>query len=473
MNNRDGKAGIIIILLAAIILIAALPWYLIISKNLDPDYVRSPPSTWGERPRETPFDPDNEEEPDIDLEPTPEPTPTPEPEPALPLVDTIFEIKDIDPELIRELNSIASEYSAVAVSLTMYDGDTGVYFTYEYGLADVEGRRSVDTETKFRVASLAKLTTVICAMVLVDEGLLNLDTDISVYLGYEVINTNFPGTAITTRMLMQHTSSIFDSGAFTTSRDRNSSESIRALLERGGSFRRNEPGSNFEYSNFGYSVIGAICENISGKTLDTLARDVLFRPLGIDASYVPSKMRDIENIAVLYNEQHAIVRSVEQQLEIEEAAVLGHDLHLAQGNLTISTIDYARILAMLGNLGVLRNVRILSEEAVEEIHKADIEGTSFMQGLGTRFSQGGFIRNEGFFWHTGNAYGLYSQYLYSSRLDLSRGVVVAVTGASIDRETSGMVGICTEMSKVVWEQYDELIKANEPEDENEEEEEED
>jgi len=308
-------------------------------------------------------------------------------------------------------------------------------------------------------------------MVLVDDGLVNLDTDISVYLGYDVKNTNFPGDKITTRMLMQHTSSVFDSGAFQLSRDRNSSESVRFLLERGSSFRRNQPGTNFEYTNFGYAILGAICENVSGKSLDTLAREVLFEPLDIDAAYIPRRLEDIENIAVLYNETHTVTRSVQSQLEIEESETLGHDLHLAQGNLTISMIDYARILAMLGNNGVLNDVRVLSPGSVRAIHEADVEGASYQQGLATRLSVGAFITGEGFFWHTGSAYGVYTQYLYSADPDVNRGVVVVTTGANTGRESNGMVGICTELSTISWRIFDtpraEIMEEDDEEEENE------
>jgi len=289
-------------------------------------------------------------------------------------------------------------------------------------------------------------------MVLYDAGLLDLDADISLYLGYEVQNTHYPGISITTRMLMQHTSSIFDSGAFQASRDRGSSESLRTLLERGSSFRRNQPGTNFEYSNFGYSVLGAIIENVAGKSLDTYAREVLFDRLDIDAGYVPLKMQDTENIAVIYNNNHVVTRSVQSQLEIGESDVLGHDLHLAQGNLTISTIDYARILAMLGNGGILHDARILSPGAIRAIHSTDVEGEAYSQGLATRYSFGDFIQGEGFYWHTGSAYGMFSQYVYSADLNINRGVVVATIGAETVRNESGMVSVCTELSTAVWEE---------------------
>ena len=452
MRNRDGKAGITIIILAAIILIALVPWYFIVYGNLKPDDNEKAdlPDVQSASEASLPV----EETPPVS-EPISPDLPAPENESESGEVvsneDRIVDISIEYMELADELYEVASSHNAVAVSLAAYDGKTGEYFIYNYGHADVSQGRFVDNNTKFRVASLSKLVTVICAMVLVDEGLINLDSDISDYLGYEVVNPNFPEAIITTRMLMQHTSTIYDSGTFQTARDRNSADTPQSLLESGSSFRRSQPGTLFEYTNFGYSVLGAVCENVSGKTLDTLARDVLFDPIGIDAAYVPSKLRSSENIAVIYNDRHAATRSVQSQLETEESGVPGLDLHLAQGNLTIRMIDYAKILAMLGNGGTLRDVRVLSSDAVRAIHVTDVEGVAYRQGLATRYTFGDFMPEKGFYWHTGSAYGTYAQYIYGTAGNTNRGVVAVTTGATTGREPNGMVSLCTKLSALVWE----------------------
>jgi len=477
MRNNNGKAGVVIIILAAIILVALVPWYFIIMRNFfDPDD-RPETQTEGyeEAGHELPHDelPDHEPEyyPDHGYEDDPEDDYTHESEHGsdvnIPVTESVRDIASVRPQLQTDLNGISRQYNAMAVSMAMFDGDTGEYFTYHFGHADSEAGKHVDDDTKFRVASLAKLTTVICAMVLVDQELIDLDSDISIYLGYEVINTHYPGTAITVRMLMQHTSSIFDSGAFQVSRDRNSSESIRVLLERGASFRRSQPGTSFEYTNFGYAILGAICENVSQKTLDTFAREVLFDPLNIDAGYIPSKMKDTENIAVIYNDRHSVTRSVQSQLSVGESNVLGHDLHLAQGNLTISAIDYAKILAMLGNGGVSQGVEILSPQAVNEMHITNVTGAAYEQGLATRYSFGDFIAGEGFYWHTGSAYGLFAQYIYTATASYNRGIIVVTTGATTGREQNGMVSLCTDIAAAAWAEFNTLIENNDPDDLNE------
>ena len=62
----------------------------------------------------------------------------------------------------------------------------------------------VDAETRWRVASISKPTATLGAMRLVEKGLLDLDRDISAYMGYPLNNPWFPAKAITTRMLLGH-----------------------------------------------------------------------------------------------------------------------------------------------------------------------------------------------------------------------------------------------------------------------------
>ena len=465
----SGKGITTIIVLGVFIILAIVPWFFVVTNlfgielfaGSDENEYYEQPGYIGDSEEDSQNAHDGDYAEITDDEYDEEPTEPPEEEDDTPQIDndpianiemTINQFSSAHSDIYRELNNIASEHNAVGVGLVAFDGNTSEFYTFEFGFADRENGQRVSVDTRFRVASLTKIVTAITVMTLVDDGLIDLDTDISTYFGFEVRNVHFPGTPITARMLLQHTSSIFDSGAFQVSRDRGSSESVRFLLERGSSFRRNEPGSNFEYTNFGYAVLSALAERVSGQTLDTLAREVIFEPLGIDAAFVAENLYDTENIAVIYNDRHGITRSVEAQLNVRETGTPGHDLHLAQGNLYITLIDYARILAMLGNGGSIDGVRILTTAAVREMHINDVEGLAYEQGLATRFSFGDFITGEGFFWHTGSAYGTFAQYVHN--LDRNQGVVVVTTGASISRLPNGMIDICSEMARVALGVFD-------------------
>ena len=454
MNNKTLKL-ILIIITSIILILISLIIVFIMNTNRNENLNSS--SEEKDEPAISEITPLPEIKPETPS-PQPEPDPTPEPEsesePEPEPEDIIIDINEMYPELNDSLDSISKKYNSVAVSLAYYDGDMGEYYIYRNGYSDRAAEQLVDENTKFRVASLAKLVTVICAMTLVDSGDLDLDEDISVYLGYEVRNRRFPDTPVTSRMLMQHISSIHDSSDFQSSLMASESKPIQELLEMRSTFGSWEPGTRFEYTNFGYAALGAVCEIISGKVLDTLAREVIFEPLEIDAAFIAENLQDTENIAVIYNYSHRPTRTVEAQLKITGSGLPGHDHNFAQGGLMISAIDYAKILNMLGNKGSLHGAEILTPRSVQEINNTNVQGRAYEQGLATRYSHEMFAEDEGFFWHTGSAYGIFAQYMYSAD-GTNRGVVVITTGANTNRLSNRMFEVSTDLSIAAWRYIEE------------------
>ncbi|MCL2820079.1 MAG: beta-lactamase family protein [Oscillospiraceae bacterium] len=422
-------------------------------------------------------------------------------EPSRPVPDpqrdaiSVISIEEYDPSLFADLNTESASHGSMAVGFVIYDGYSGTFYTYEYGFSSKEDNRRANTNTKYRVASLSKLVTMVCAMALVDRNLLDLDEDISVYLGYTARSPAHRDVPITSRMLMQHTSTVFDSQSFENSilRSVNRHTSTKDLLAQRGTYSGKEPGTAYHYTNFGYSILGAVIEHITGKKLDDVADEFLFSPLDIDAAFVSGRINDKNNVAAMYNSNHAVTRSIDRQLTNVSSRGIGEDQHLAQGGLVISALDYAKILAMLGNGGMYLSDRILSEDSVSQIHNADVSAPEHKQGLATRFTGGGsssnlqageddlplwrregftdyvtwqynrkndiFVPSDGFYWHTGTGYGVFAQYLYmategtdkgiSSQFS-SRGTVAITTGAWSSRETNGIIGICSHLSSIAW-----------------------
>jgi CubicO group peptidase (beta-lactamase class C family) len=378
-----------------------------------------------------------------------------------PLEDTIIYINEADPGINAILNYFASRHNCVAVSIVVYNAKARDFYTYQYGYKIHSDSIPVETDTVFCVASLSKLVTTVVAMTLVDDGKLDLDTDISEYLGYTVINPHFPDTPITTRMLMQHTSSLY--GPFAEYYDIENidlPDTIKELLESGTVFADHEPGTIYIYSPFlAHSIIGLICETISGKRFDDYARDVLFNPMDIDAAYIPGNLRNTENIAVHYGQQHEIIYSIEDLLsvnnpirnqseeELPQTRISDHDRLGA--HLMISTFDYSKILIMLGNEGVYNGVRILSEESVKEIHNANVpvDTQIYLEGLSTRLQTNPYRPFEGFYWHPGGAWGVNAYYFHLFDEDTNRGLVVITTGADFE----AVYFVAMDLALVSWQ----------------------
>ncbi|HPF46921.1 MAG: beta-lactamase family protein [Alphaproteobacteria bacterium] len=149
---------------------------------------------------------------------------------------------------------------------------------------------------KVRIASISKFMLTLAFMTLVEEGKVNLDADISDYLGFTLRNPNFPDRPITARQVLAHISSIRDGSYYYMGIDQNfkdffipgTSEKSADHYENGAHFANGEnqgPGDFFTYSNLNFGIISGIAENVSGTRMDLFVKERLLDPLGLDASF--------------------------------------------------------------------------------------------------------------------------------------------------------------------------------------------
>src|SRR5437764_12993785 len=110
---------------------------------------------------------------------------------------------------------VLSACATVGPSSQRVRAEVGVAFdsqseigSFADGIADPQSGRRVTVDDPVRVASVSKMVTAIGVMKLVDEGRLNLDRDVSDYLGWRLRNPSFPDRPITLAMLLAHTSSV-------------------------------------------------------------------------------------------------------------------------------------------------------------------------------------------------------------------------------------------------------------------------
>jgi CubicO group peptidase (beta-lactamase class C family) len=142
--------------------------------------------------------------------------------------------------------------------------------------------RAFTADSPVRIASISKLVTAIGAMRLVEEGKLDLDSDVSRYLGFQLRNPAFPDTPITLRQLLAHVSSLRDGGNYIVPLGGN----LRAELAKAEHWETSHaPGVFYSYANLGLVIVGTAMEGASGERFDRLMARLVFRPLGLEASY--------------------------------------------------------------------------------------------------------------------------------------------------------------------------------------------
>jgi CubicO group peptidase (beta-lactamase class C family) len=182
------------------------------------------------------------------------------------------------PELVRAVEAALPPHLGACVMAI----DHGkVVFEHAYGIADVETDESSAPSTNFRIASVSKQFTATAVMLLVDRGKLSLHDPVTKFF------PAFPayGKQITAEQLLTHTSGLPDYEQLIppgTTLQLDDLDVLHLLMDTKTPLFA--PGSKFQYSNSGYTLLGLIVEIVSQKPFHQFMASDVFRPLGMTDS---------------------------------------------------------------------------------------------------------------------------------------------------------------------------------------------
>jgi CubicO group peptidase (beta-lactamase class C family) len=177
--------------------------------------------------------------------------------------------------------------------------DGRLVFAGAGGLADLETKAPVTTETVFRIASMTKSFTALAILRLRDEGRLSLDDPAAKFIP-EMAALVYPtaDTApITVRHLLTHAGGFPEDNPWGDRQLAVSDAQLDAWLRAGLPFST-APGTAFEYSNYGFALLGRIVSRASGMPYRDYLAAHLLRPLGmpsttLEAAAVPAARKAI------------------------------------------------------------------------------------------------------------------------------------------------------------------------------------
>lgn len=245
------------------------------------------------------------------------------------------------------------------------------------GLADRARGRLLTIEDPARIASISKLVVAIGVMRLVEQGKLDLDRDVSDYLGWRLRNPAFPDRPITLRLLLSHRSSLKDDIEYWAIP---LGATLQQTLANPVAFDpEHPPGTYFRYSNLGFPVIASVMEKVAGERFDALMARLVLRPLRLSACFNWSNCGSgaIERAVVLTQPDGTVIRDdlggrppacpVLAPNSCDLAAYrLGDNgaLFSPQGGLRISVHDLTTVGRMLMSAGRHEGRRFLSVASV-------------------------------------------------------------------------------------------------------------
>ena len=144
-----------------------------------------------------------------------------------------------------------------------------------YGEKSLDSHDAPDEDTVFNIGSLSKAITAVGAMVLVDDGKLNLDDAASKYI------KDLPPSwrRITVRQFMTHTSGIPELSNNVKKKLNTIHDAFEIAADKPFEF---QPGTKQHYNNFNFAVTGRLIEVISGMNYMDFMRERVFHPLGMN-----------------------------------------------------------------------------------------------------------------------------------------------------------------------------------------------
>ena len=246
----------------------------------------------------------------------------------------------------------------------------GILYNEAFGRSSVLRNTPMTKDTIFNIASMTKAVTSAAIMILVDEGKLKLDDEVSKYLpkyknplvvtkfndadaSYETRPAKRP---ITIRHLLTHTSGIgygFSSPMLTKIMQKTMQPELDLPLLF-------DPGESWAYGA-STRVLGQVVEAISGQKIDAYLESRILQPLGMqDTSYLVPPAKYARVVAV--NARGADGKFVERPMPATLPANVAGD-----GGLYATASDYGLFLRMLLNRGRLGDKRILSEKSAKSM----------------------------------------------------------------------------------------------------------
>ena len=197
------------------------------------------------------------------------------------------ETSELDRMLDERVPAYLTEKKAAGAVIGIVRGDK-LMLRRAYGFRDVEANKPMTTETLFQIGSITKPMTATVIAKLVEQELLEWNDPVVDFFGEEVL---FPSgwEDVTVEHLLLHTGGLPSNPI----NRRNLPDGPGVMLpysknELHEGLSRTElqsdPGTTWSYSNLGYGILGAIIEQVTGKSYENVLQEELFKPLGMSSS---------------------------------------------------------------------------------------------------------------------------------------------------------------------------------------------
>ncbi|WP_129691655.1 serine hydrolase domain-containing protein [Gottfriedia acidiceleris] len=377
----------------------------------------------------------------------------------------------------REIQLIMDKFNIVGCQAAAVLKDKLIW-SDAYGFRNLETGDLVTENTMFRIASISKLFTATAIMQLVERKLIDLDQDISHYLGFKVRNPKFPNSYITLRQILTHTSSLNSDDAsnsvyakFIRDGHSNFSLQLTELLDENGKYFTKEiwgdwkPGDHWIYSNIGAIICGAIIEKVTNIRFDEYIKQNIFEPLEMkNVAFSYSNLNKSHELANLYEKNKD---THEYKISIDDVSQSGYTkthwdqytignhggLFEPQGGLRTTAVELSKFLRAHMLKGSFNGQQILDQKTsklMTSIQWSREENNHFFSkmGLGFHISHDFLPGSKEMIGHAGEAYGLISNLYWDEEKQF--GIIFILNGSQFDLTENSRFEVEKELAAVIY-----------------------
>ena len=263
------------------------------------------------------------------------------------LLTSIVSAQNLESKIDEILKAQFKDNESGVVTLVAKKGN--VIYRKAYGKANLELDVNMKPENVFEVGSITKQFTAVSILMLLEEGKLSLEDDITKFIA------NYPakGKQITVHHLLTHTSGIKSYTSMqkfgeVTTKDVEPLKFIDFFKNEPMDF---EPGDKYKYNNSGYFILGYIIEKVSGMSYPKFVEERIFKKLNMNSSCYGSHTKLIKNRATGYRKRNG---------EYSNAQYISMSLPYAAGSIMSNVDD------MLQWQTAIRNNMLVKKETIDK-----------------------------------------------------------------------------------------------------------
>lgn len=271
-------------------------------------------------------------------------------------------------------------------------------------------------DSVMRIASVTKLVTVVAIFKLVEDGYIRPEEQMSRYIPQM---EKEPFKNITIAQVLSHSSGLpFGSEEETNpyayiEKCKKGDDWIEAGLKAGVTCK---PGEQWIYCTFGYLLLGALIQNVTGIDAQEYIIKNITEPLGMkDTSFKPGPELGRRHLIQFEDHEQLIQDMINDKANTEYENSIWSEVPQTGGGLHSTTMDLSRFARMLCNGGRLGNVRILGKMSIEKMRTQYLfnvpdycwgsNNKNRLYGMGPDLRRGdAIITSPDFFFHEGWGY---------------------------------------------------------------------